>query len=167
MARELRIAMIMAALVVLAGCTDSEPSSRPTATVTTTPYPAPSLGPLGQPGCKPASPFSAMELQGTPGERGTSLYGLAFVRASEPLKVGEDIKVAWRMTGKGDLNVRLIDPDGHGKALAWGPEAHGGSTYHRPGDEWGTGFKFDQPGCWEIQFSRDASHASVWIDAAA
>ncbi len=167
MAHRLLIAMIAAALVVLAGCTDSEPRSRPAATATTTPYPTPSLGPLGQPGCKPASPFSSMELQGTPVERGTSLYGLAFVRAGESLKVGEDIKVAWRMTGKGDLNVRLIDPDGQDKALAWGPEAHGGSTYHRPGDEWGTGFKLDQPGCWELRMSRDASHASVWIEAAA
>lgn len=106
-----------------------------------------------------------MELQGTPGESGTSLYGLAFLRTDEPLRVGVDIKVAWRMTGEGDLNVDLIDPDGHRKALAWGPEAHGGSTYHRPGDEWGTGFELDQPGCWEIRMSRDASHASVWIDA--
>jgi hypothetical protein len=155
---------VLCAVAALSGCTDSEPSSRPTTTPTTTPYPAPSLGPLGQPGCKPASPFASMELQGTPGESGTSLYGLAFVGEDE-LKVGVDIKVAWRMTGAGDLTVRLIDPDGHPKTLAWGPEIHGGSTYHRPGDEWGTGFEFDQPGCWEIRFARDTSHASVWIDA--
>ena len=156
---------VLCAAAVLSGCTDSEPSARPTAPTTTPTSPAPSLGPLGQPGCKPASPFSSMELQGTPGESGTSLYGLAFLRRDEPLRVGVDIKIAWRMTGKGDLNVDLIDPDGHPKALAWGPEAHGGSNYHRPGDEWGTGFELDQPGCWEIRMSRDASHASVWIDA--
>ena len=159
------VVAVLCAVAALSGCTDSEPAARSTPAVTTTPYPTPSLGPLGQPGCKPASPFSSMELQGTPEERGTSLYGLAFVRSDEPLRVGVDIKVAWRMTGKGDLTVRLIDPDGHPKALAWGPEAHGGSTYHRPGDEWGTGFKLDQPGCWEIRMSRDTSHASVWIDA--
>lgn len=157
----------IAILGSLAGCTGSEPSARPTATRTTTPFPAPSLGPLGRPGCKPASPFSSMELQGTPGERGTSLYGLTFLREGERLGAGEDLKVVWRMTGKGDLHVRLIDPDGHDKALAWGPEPHGGSTYHRPGDEWGTGFRLDRGGCWEIRFSRDASHARVWIDAAA
>lgn len=159
------VVAVLCAVAALSGCTDSEPATRSTPAVTTTPYPTPSLGPLGQPGCKPASPFSSMELQGTPEERGTSLYGLAFVRSDEPLRVDVDIKVAWRMTGKGDLAVRLIDPDGHRKALAWGPEAHGGSTYHRPGDEWGTGFKLDQPGCWEIRMSRDTSHASVWIDA--
>ena len=157
---------VWCAVAALAGCTGSEPA-RPTAAATTTPTPAPSLGPLGQPGCKPASPFSSMELQGTPGEPGTSLYGLAFVSADEGLAVGVDIKVAWRMTGEGDLTVRLIDPDGLPKALEWGPEPHGGSTYHRPGDEWGTGFKLDRPGCWEIRFSRESSHASVWIDATA
>jgi hypothetical protein len=108
-----------------------------------------------------------MELQGTPYEPGTSLYGLVFVSADKALPVGVDIKVAWRMTGKGDLNVQLIDPDGRPKTLSWGPEAHGTSTYHRPGDEWGTGFELDQPGCWEIRFSSDASHGSVWVDAAA
>ncbi|WP_159540810.1 hypothetical protein [Aeromicrobium sp. 9AM] len=153
----------MCASAALAGCTGSEPAPRPSAT--TTPTPAPSLGPLGQAGCKPASPFISAELQGTPEEAGTSLYGMVFVRSDGPLPVGESIKVAWRMTGKGDLTVRLIDPDGRRKKLDWGPEAHGGSNYHRPGDEWGTGFTLAKPGCWELRFSRDSSHASVWIDA--
>jgi hypothetical protein len=162
--------VVVSAVIALAGCTDSERSVHPTTTTTTTTSPSPSpsiLGPLGKPGCKPASPFSSMELQGTPGEPGTSLYGLAFLQAGESFAVGVEVKVVWRMTGKGDLKVRLIDPAGRPKALAWGPEVHSGSTYHRPGDEWGTGFTLDQPGCWEIRFSRDTSHASVWIDATA
>jgi hypothetical protein len=158
--------VVISAVIALAGCTDSEPSAHPTTTATTSPSPS-ILGPLGKPGCKPAPPFTSMELQGTPGESGTSLYGLAFLRAGESFAVGVEVKIVWRMTGTGDLDVRLIDPDGHRKALAWGPEPHGGSTYHRPGDEWGTGFEFDQPGCWEIRMSRDTSHASVWIDATA
>ena len=167
MAHRLRIVVIVVAMAcALVACTDSEPSEHPTKT-TITPYPAPSLGELGQPGCKPASPFSSMELQGTPDERGTSLYGLAFMRADEGFTVGVDLKVVWRMTGTGDLAVRLLDPDGRATALDWGPEPHGGSTYHRPGDEWGTGFTFDQAGCWEIRFARDRSHASVWVDVAA
>jgi len=108
-----------------------------------------------------------MELQGTPAESGTSLYGLAFVKAGTALPIGESVKVVWRMTGTGDLTVSMRRPDGTRKRLDWGPEAHGGSTYHRPGDEWGTGFTLDRPGCWELRFSRGSSHASVWIDAAA
>src|SRR5689334_5807898 len=89
------------AAVALTGCTDSEPAARPRVTTTATPTPAPSLGPLGQPGCKPASPFSSMELQGTPAKSGTSLYGLAFVKAGTSLPIGESVKVVWRMTGTG------------------------------------------------------------------
>jgi hypothetical protein len=159
------VVVALSAVVGLAGCTGSEPTVRPTVSATTS---AATLGPLGKPGCEPESPRSAMEVQGTPGEPGTSLYGLVMVRAGEALdQVGVDVKVVWRMTGEGDLNVRLIDPDGQRKALAWGPEVHGGSTYHRPGNEWGTGFVLDQPGCWEIRLSTDTSHASVWVDAAA
>lgn len=161
--------VMVAVAVALAGCTDSEPATRPATKTTPSPSPSPtSLGPLGAAGCKPESPVSpTMEIQGTPAEPGTSLYGLAFLRVDEGFAVGVDIKVVWRMTGEGDLTVRLIDPDGRPKALSWGPEPHGGSNFHRPGDEWGTGFKLDQRGCWEIQFSRDTSQASVWIDAAA
>jgi hypothetical protein len=166
-------AVLMLVLGVAAGCTDSEPDARPTATVTTTAL-APSLGPLGRPGCDPESPRSSGssgtsgfgEIQGTPGEAGTSLYGLLMLRQGETLETGVDIKIVWRMTGSRDgvLAVRLIDPDGDRKALTWGPELHGGSTYHRPGDEWGTGIRFDKTGCWEIRMSTNAGHASAWID---
>jgi hypothetical protein len=148
------------------GCTDSEPDVRPTASATTTADPTPSFGPLGNPGCTPESPRSNDEIQGTPGEPGTTLYGLIMVREGEGLETGIDIKIVWRMTGSRDgvLAVRLIDPDGGPKALAWGPDYHGGSTYHRPGEEWGTGIRFDKPGCWEIRMSTNTGHASAWVD---
>ena len=49
--------------------------------------------------------------------------------------------------------------------LVFGPEPHrGGSTYHRPGDEWGTGFRFTTTGCWHIHLARDDNAGEVWID---
>lgn len=45
------------------------------------------------------------------------------------------------------------------------PEAHAaGSSYHRPGDEWGTGFRFDASGCWHIHLARNDTTGDVWLD---
>ena len=40
---------------------------------------------------------------------------------------------------------------------------HSGSTYDRPGDEWGTGFLFDEPGCWHIHLQRTVRAGDVWM----
>lgn len=81
-------------------------------------------------------------------------------------RVGTDVKIVWRMTGDGDLNVQLLDPDGVPGELSWGPISHLSSNYERPGDEWGTGFVFDKPGCWEMRVSRDTTTATVWVNVA-
>ena len=77
------------------------------------------------------------------------------------------MKIVWRMTGEGDLSVTYESPEGVPAELTFGPEPHGGSSYHRPGDEWGTGFLFDEPGCWHIHFERTVGSGDVWIDVAA
>ncbi|MCW2749900.1 MAG: hypothetical protein JWR83_1010 [Aeromicrobium sp.] len=102
-------------------------------------------------------------MQGTPVERDSSLYGLIQATPEQGLSVGTVIKFVWRMPGEG-FAVRAIGPDGTVRAPSWGPEEHGGSTFHRPGNEWGTGLKFTRPGCWEIRMSTDTSHASVWLN---
>lgn len=53
---------------------------------------------------------------------------------------------------------------GDERALDWGPEAHVSSNYVRPGDEWGTGFSFETPGCWELLLERDNGSASFWLE---
>ncbi|MFB9840476.1 hypothetical protein, partial [Actinoallomurus acaciae] len=53
---------------------------------------------------------------------------------------------------------------GRSRRLAWGPEAHGGSSYQRPGDEWGAGYRFDRPGCWDLHAVRGTATADVWIE---
>ena len=47
--------------------------------------------------------------------------------------------------------------------LTFGPEPHGGSTFDRPGDEWGTGFRFDQSGCRRIGLRRTGTSGTVWL----
>ena len=106
-------------------------------------------------------------VQGT-GSNDVSAFGLLFGPGPEAIAGdGSTTKMAVRMTGSGALAVHLIAPDGSQRPLEWGPERHGGSNFHRPGDEWGIGFSFDAPGCWQIAFEREGGdRADFWFDVA-
>ena len=93
-------------------------------------------------------------------------YGLLFNTAPLPIKVGE-LKIVWRATGEDDLTVRYWSPDGRPGELVFGPEPHGGGSYDRPGGEWGTGFNFDEPGCWHIHLERGIGSGDAWIEVVA
>lgn len=148
------MALGFAVLLILSGCVaESAPTSGLTANATK---------PDGAPGCAPASPIDGQEVRGTPTRGDTSLYG-AIMTTQPGIHVGSNIKVVWRMVGKGDLRVQLIAPDGAERPLLFGPEEHGGSNYNRPGREWGTGFVLDRAGCWQMKFTTDTTAASVWL----
>ncbi|TYB47283.1 hypothetical protein FXF51_58570 [Nonomuraea sp. PA05] len=100
------------------------------------------------------------EVRGT--ARDAELWGLLFVDAT-PLKPGKEVKIVWRMTGEGPLRVRAALPDGTTAEQKWGPEEHSGSTWRRPGQEWGTGFVFPKAGCWKIELSRERGAGHVWL----
>lgn len=85
----------------------------------------------------------------------TSLWALLFT--SYPLRAGADSKIAWRMTGSGELQVSAIGPDGQSVSPTLAPQAHGGSTWDRPGEEWGSFFTFPTPGCWTLLARRGDS----------
>ena len=87
--------------------------------------------------------------------------GLVF--GSLPPHVGSELKIVWRVTGDGDLVVSAERPDGSAGVLAFGPVAHASSNFSRPGDEWGTGFFFDMPGCWQLDVRRGDVHARVAV----
>jgi hypothetical protein len=89
-----------------------------------------------------------------------------FLTHRPPIRVGDEVKIVWRMTGKGELSVTSESPTGRPGVLTFGPEPHGGSSYSRPGDEWGTGFVFDEPGCWHIRLQRTSGSGDVWFDVA-
>ncbi len=95
--------------------------------------------------------------------QGVSLYGLVFLAHNPPIIFGETLKIVWRMTGSGNLTVQYFGPDKLPRTLAFGPAPHSSSTYDRPGDEWGTGFVFDQAGCWHLHFERTVGVADVFL----
>lgn len=98
-------------------------------------------------------------MQGT--ARDAELWGLLF--AQVPFKRGKEVKLVWRMTGEGPLKAAATLPDGTTAKLAWGPEEHDGSSWHRPGDEWGTGFVFPKAGCWKITLTRTTGSGYVHL----
>ena len=63
--------------------------------------------------------------------------------------VGDQEKIVWRMTGTGLLTLEAIGPGSRHHRLAWGPDAHESSNWDKPGDEWGAGYVFAAPGCWD------------------
>lgn len=137
-------------------------------------YPTPSpsneasaLGALGAPGCDPPSPLLGVETQGTPDEQVTSAFNQ--FQGVDPTRLRADsttIKLAVRLDGVEDLKAMLRSPAGDERALDWGPEVHLSSNYARPGEEWGTGFSFATPGCWELVLERDKGSASFWFEVA-
>ncbi len=121
-------------------------------TVTSTPPPA----------CDAATPIlKTSEVQAVATD--ASVYGLLFLTRS-PIRAGDEVKIVWRMTGQGDLSVTSVSPSNRPGSLIFGPEPHTGSTYDGPGDEWGTGFLFDEPGCWHIHLQRTVGAGDVWIN---
>ena len=128
-----------------------------------TPPPA-GFGPLGQPGCNPASPLDP-SARGMPDVFGSALAGeqlwaLPFVpqgaawgrrdAAVFDELVGKEIKIVFGMTSF-HAPFRAVGDDGTTLAPVWGPSFHAGSNWdRRPGVEWGAGFVFPAPGCWRI-----------------
>lgn len=80
----------------------------------------------------------------------------------------KDEKIVWKISatgGKFDIyaqhaNGVIIHP-------TWGPEYHGGSNWDRPGDEWGTGFNFPEPGCWTLTVSLGETMGKIYLDVLA
>ena len=81
-----------------------------------------------------------------------------------PARVGDQEKIVWRMTGTTrPLTLAAIGPDGKHHRLLWGPELHTSSNFDKPGDEWGAGYVFTEPGCWDLRAVRGGATADVWI----
>jgi hypothetical protein len=97
--------------------------------------------------------------------KGATLYAL-FFPTGPAIVAGTEIKVVWRMTGTGAFTIAATGPDTTKVTPVWGPEPHGGSTFERPGDEWGTGWSFPEPGCWTITATRADSSAYLIVRVA-
>lgn len=101
---------------------------------------------------------TANEIRGTTTPDAT-LWALLFT--NYPLSAGTESKMVWRMTGAGNITINARAPDGRTIHPTWGPEPHTGSSWNRPGAEWGTGFRFATPGCWTLTATRGTTTGTV------
>ena len=172
-----RRAAVLAVLLAAAGCTASGHSAPAASSGHSAPaasgpapvssHPASSAPVLGEAGCHPSSPLTASSIGVGPQVQGTGhgaqLWGLLMFAHLGPPRVGDQEKIVWRMTGSGPLTLTAVSPGGMRHRPVWGPEAHGGSNWNKPGQEWGAGYVFTTPGCWDLHASRGSAYADVWI----
>ena len=93
---------------------------------------------------------------------GVSLWALVF--NPHPFTVGTTVKIVWRMTGSGSLTVAATNlTTGRTTAPTDGPRQHGASSWHQPGDEWGTLWAFPTPGCWKLAATRTVGTGYVTV----
>jgi hypothetical protein len=147
-------AIAVAGLACLAGCSGgSEP-----------PGAAPGVQPTA-PAARCVTPSPATD--GLPEQEGSgSLWALYFPTVGRPpfVHAKRTAKIVWRMTGSGGLTIVADGPGGVTVRPVWGPEGHGGSTWTRPGDEWGTGWNFPTAACWTVRADRaDGSSGELAI----
>jgi hypothetical protein len=166
-----RVALVtaLAAAAVASGCTGSRarpapsttapPSKVITAGSVPSPFPVVSLScSTGRPNFVRAAPLS--EVRGQSPAAG--LWALVFDNA--PFTVGRPVKIAWHMTGTGPLRVSATNLDtGRVVGPFDGPDFHSSSSWHRPGDEWGSVWVFPSPGCWRVTAARATGTGSVTL----
>lgn len=82
-----------------------------------------------------------------------------------PFARGAEVKIVWRVTGTGDVDLAAISPSGERVLPIKGPLYHSTSTFDRPGDEWGSVFVFEELGCWELRIERGGvvGHVAVLV----
>jgi hypothetical protein len=164
--------LVCVSVLMLTACTSTHTSPSPAPRITTPATPSTlttheSHTALGRSGCQPPSPINRGA--GFPEVEGSSdrvqLWGLIMADGPDnPLRVNEQVKIVWRITGSGELRLTSIAPDGRTHPLQWGPDGHLSSTYRRPGQEWGAGYLFTQPGCWNLHAIRGVATADVWLN---
>lgn len=156
------VAAAVASALVLAGCdgdsSDEGASDQHAST------PENTSAPVQPPTCAQTQVLRSGDIRGQ--AAGATLWALPM--APMPFDAGREVKIVWRMTGSGSPEFSVTDPGGgeDPDALQWGPEEHLSSSWDRPGDEWGTGFRFAGPGCWHITVRRDDGAGSIAVRVA-
>ena len=129
-----------------------------------------SLSTATQPVCQPShivkSANSFPEIQGTM-KSDSELWALLFF---DKAHANEDLKFVWRVTFTGTgagFHAEAKKENGTTILPVWGPEFHESSSWKRPGEEWGTGFNFPEPGCWTITVTDGATKGEIYLDVLA
>ncbi len=156
------VALVVAAITVATairplgtGDVVQGPSTAPVPATTADPTPVvcPAVSPTVQQ-AEPRLPEARLEPAG--------IQGWALLFTEPPWPTGEQVKVVWRLDGTGDPDASAIGPS---DTVVDSDDLtpHGGSNWDRPGDEWGTIWTFDEPGCWELRMARAEGSASLTV----
>ena len=118
-------------------------------------------------GCQPSkiqtSPNGFREIQGDMDSEG-ELWALLFFGTAH---ANEELKIVWRITGEdGEFVAQAQSEQGAIIQPIW-KEYHEGSNWERPGQEWGTGFNFPEPGCWTIEVTQGETTGTISLDVSA
>ena len=121
-----------------------------------------------QPVCQPSlaqpSKNGFPEIQATMKSAG-EIWALLFF---DQAQANKDEKIVWRITGTGKkFDIYAQHEAGTIIHPIWGPEFHGSSNWERPGDEWGTGFNFPEPGCWTVTVTLGETIGEIRLDVLA
>jgi len=148
--------------MVLTACAGWPTPDRPAATPV---QPAPTAT---QPTCQPSlaqpSKNDFPEIQATMKSTG-EIWALLFF---DQAHAKQEAKIVWRITGTGkQFDITAQHEDGTIIHPIWGPEYHGGSNWERPGEEWGTGFNFPEPGCWTLTVTLGATTGEIRLQVLA
>ncbi len=172
-----RVLLVCVSLLTLTACTSmhTSPTPAPSTTAPSTTAATPDCDharkphrarPTGLPAAIPdQSRCRLPEVEGS--GKLVQLWGLIMADGpDDPLRVNEQVKIIWRIAGSGELRLTSIGPDGGMHRLEWGPDAHCSGTYRRPGQEWGAGYRFTQPGRWDLHAIRGNATADIWLNLA-
>ncbi len=115
-------------------------------------------------GCQPSkiqkSQNEFLEIQAEMKSDGEA-WALLFFEAAH---AREDEKIVWRITGEGDIFEAQAQSEDRAIIQPIWIEYHGGSNWHRPGQEWGTGFNFPTSGCWTLTVKRGETTGTIALD---
>jgi hypothetical protein len=159
-------------LILVAGCTSGTPSAhQPIGSPTPTATASTPTQPLGGANCRPSSPIapSALGFPETPAtitQGSGAIWALLMPVHGMPIRAQEDVKIIWKLTGSGTFQVVTRGPNGQHAVILFGPDFHSGTNWNRPGEEWGTGFRFPVAGCWDLHASRETLAGDVWLAVA-
>jgi hypothetical protein len=120
------------------------------------PPPESTFAPPGALGCAPPSPANAVtgEILGTNG-----LWALV---GTLDVVAGRQTKIILKLGGSGDPTFVALAPD-RTRVMPDEMQPHAASTWLRPGDEWGSGWTFPQPGCWDLHAERGGVASDLWL----
>jgi hypothetical protein len=97
---------------------------------------------------------------------GSTRGGKFYAGIPQTVSVDTDTKVVIRVTGTGPLHINAIGPDQTPLDPSWTDPHTQGSSWSGvlPGDEWGTGWNFPIPGCWDMHVERGSVSGDVYFN---